>query len=131
MSEPVTAANIHASEASNLVFAGSTVAAGRGLGVVYATGTHTEFGQDANVFACRSERVSIFRLGFFSNRLIWLGIAVEWILILSIIFSPTLQTVFSTTPLKIDHWLMLLFCPLLILMADELRKRVIHRVQSF
>ncbi len=33
--------------------------------------------QDGNVFACRSERVSIFRLGFFSNRLIWFGIAVE------------------------------------------------------
>ena len=33
--------------------------------------------QDGNVFACRSERTSIFRLGFLSNRLIWLGIAVE------------------------------------------------------
>ncbi|WP_353930204.1 cation-transporting P-type ATPase [Okeanomitos corallinicola TIOX110] len=83
--------------------------------------------QDGNVFACRSERFSIFRLGFFTNRLIWLGIAVEWILILSIIFSPTLQTVFSTAPLKLSHWLMLLFCPPLILMADELRKRVVQR----
>jgi Ca2+-transporting ATPase len=51
ISEPVTAANIHASEASNLVFAGSTVAAGRGLAVVYATGTHTEFGQVAHLTA--------------------------------------------------------------------------------
>ena len=30
--------------------------------------------QDGNVFACRSERLSIFQLGFFSNRLIWIGI---------------------------------------------------------
>jgi Ca2+-transporting ATPase len=51
ISEPVTAANIHASEASNLVFAGSTVSAGRGLAVVYATGTHTEFGQVAHLTA--------------------------------------------------------------------------------
>ena len=51
ISEPVTAANIHASETSNLVFAGSTVAAGRGLAVVYATGTHTEFGQVARLTA--------------------------------------------------------------------------------
>ncbi len=51
ISEPVTAANIHASEASNLVFAGSTVASGRGLAVVYATGTHTEFGQVAHLTA--------------------------------------------------------------------------------
>lgn len=79
--------------------------------------------QDGNVFACRSERVSVFRLGFFSNRAIWLGIAVEWILILSIIFSPPFQRIFSTAPLEPVQWLLLLLCPPLILMADELRKR--------
>ncbi|BAZ79268.1 cation-transporting P-type ATPase [Sphaerospermopsis kisseleviana CS-549] len=84
--------------------------------------------QDGNVFACRSERFSILRLGFFTNRLIWAGIAVEWLLILSIIYSPTLQNVFSTAPLKPSYLLMLLFCPPLILIADELRKIIIHRV---
>ncbi|GCL39925.1 cation-transporting ATPase, E1-E2 type [Sphaerospermopsis reniformis] len=84
--------------------------------------------QDGNVFACRSERFSILRLGFFTNRLIWAGIAVEWILILSIIYSPTLQNVFSTAPLKLSYLLMLLFCPPLILIADELRKIIINRV---
>ncbi|MEA5502605.1 cation-transporting P-type ATPase [Halotia wernerae UHCC 0503] len=79
--------------------------------------------QDGNVFACRSERVSIFRLGFFSNRLIWLGIAVEWILILSIIYLPPLEGIFSTAPLQPVQWFGLLLCPLLILTADELRKR--------
>ncbi|MFM7370776.1 MAG: cation transporting ATPase C-terminal domain-containing protein, partial [Sphaerospermopsis kisseleviana] len=83
---------------------------------------------DGNVFACRSERFSILRLGFFTNRLIWAGIAVEWILILSIIYSPTLQNVFSTAPLKPSYLLMLLFCPPLILIADELRKIIINRV---
>ncbi|MBF2014660.1 MAG: cation-transporting P-type ATPase [Rivularia sp. T60_A2020_040] len=43
--------NIRASEAANLVFAGSTVTSGRGLAVVYATGTHTEFGQVAHLTA--------------------------------------------------------------------------------
>jgi Ca2+-transporting ATPase len=78
--------------------------------------------QDGNVFACRSERFSILRLGFFTNRLIWAGIAVEWLLILSIIYSPTLQRVFSTAALKPSYLLILLFCPPLILIADELRK---------
>jgi magnesium-transporting ATPase (P-type) len=36
-------------EISNLVLAGATVAAGRGTGVVYATGTHTEFGHVAHL----------------------------------------------------------------------------------
>ncbi|WP_407890456.1 HAD-IC family P-type ATPase [Scytonema sp. NUACC26] len=49
--EPVASENIRASDAANLVFAGSTVAAGRGLAVVYATGTHTEFGQVAHLTA--------------------------------------------------------------------------------
>jgi magnesium-transporting ATPase (P-type) len=79
--------------------------------------------QDGNVFACRSERVSIFRLGLFSNRLIWLGIAIEWVLILSIIYSPTLQKIFMTEPLEPLQLLALLVCPPLVLMADELRKR--------
>ena len=81
--------------------------------------------QDGNVFACRSERFSILRLGFFTNRLIWAGIAVEWFLILSIIYSPTLQKIFSTAALKPSYLLILLFCPPLILIADELRKRFI------
>ncbi|MFQ4136157.1 cation-translocating P-type ATPase [Nodosilinea sp. PGN35] len=36
-------------EISNLVLAGATVVAGRGTAVVYATGTHTEFGQVAHL----------------------------------------------------------------------------------
>lgn len=42
---------VRASEAANLVFAGSTVANGRGTAVVYATGSQTEFGQVAHLTA--------------------------------------------------------------------------------
>ena len=86
--------------------------------------------QDGNVFACRSERLSIFQLDFFSNRLIWIGIAVEWALILSLIYVPALQTVFSTAPLSPTQLLALLICPPLVLMADELRKSVVSRMNE-
>jgi magnesium-transporting ATPase (P-type) len=79
--------------------------------------------QDGNVFACRSERTSILKLGFLSNRLIWLGIATEWILILCIIFLKPLENIFGTAPLEIWQWLLLLICPPILLAADELRKR--------
>jgi Ca2+-transporting ATPase len=82
--------------------------------------------QDGNVFACRSERTSIFRLGFFSNRLIWIGIAFEWLLILSIIYFPSLQHIFSTAPLFPWQWLLLLTCPPILLFAEELRKKWIR-----
>jgi Ca2+-transporting ATPase len=83
--------------------------------------------QDGNVFACRSERVSIFRLGFFTNPLIWLGIAVEWTLMLAIIYSPPLQAIFSTAPLAPWQWLLLAVCPPLLLGAEELRKILLRR----
>jgi potassium/sodium efflux P-type ATPase len=85
--------------------------------------------QCGNVFACRSERVSIFRLGFLSNRLIWLGIAIEWALILSIIYIPPLQKIFATAPLSPMQWSMLILCPPAILMADELRKRMVYKTR--
>ena len=84
--------------------------------------------QDGNVFACRSERTSIFRLGFLSNPLIWLGIAVEWMLILSIIYVVPLQNIFSTAPLSTWQWALLILCPPLILMADELRKQIVYEM---
>jgi Ca2+-transporting ATPase len=84
--------------------------------------------QDGNVFACRSEQTSISRLGFFSNPLIWVGIAVEWMLILSIIYVVPLQNIFATVPLSPWQWSLLILCPPLILMADELRKRIVYRM---
>ncbi|BAZ39309.1 ATPase, E1-E2 type [Calothrix sp. NIES-4101] len=78
--------------------------------------------QDGNVFACRSERTSIWRLGFFSNPFIWLGIATEWTLILAIIEIAPLRHIFSTSPLTPWQWLFLLVCPPILLGAEELRK---------
>ena len=82
--------------------------------------------QDGNVFACRSEQTSIFRLGFFSNPFIWLGIATEWILIISIIEFSSLRQIFSTAPLTTWQWLFLLVCPPILLGAEELRKRFLR-----
>ncbi|HIK44964.1 MAG TPA: cation-transporting P-type ATPase, partial [Leptolyngbyaceae cyanobacterium M65_K2018_010] len=78
--------------------------------------------QTGNVFACRSEKTSILRLGFFSNPLIWLGLAVEWALIAAIITLPPLQRIFSTAPLSPVQWAALLLCPPLVLGLEELRK---------
>ena len=80
--------------------------------------------QDGNVFACRSEEISILRLGIFKNGLIWIGITIEWLLVLFIIYSPNLQKIFSTAPLTSFYWIILPVCPLLILVADELQKLI-------
>jgi Ca2+-transporting ATPase len=84
-------------------------------------------GQVGNLFACRSEVQSIFQFGFFSNRLIWIGLAVEMVLLLAIVYFPPLQRIFSTMALGYQEWLPLLFCPLLLIGAEEMRKRFVKR----
>lgn len=79
--------------------------------------------QTGNVFACRSETVPVWRLGWWSNPLIWLGLGVEWALIAAIVTLPPLQRIFSTAPLTPGQWALLLLCPPLVLGLEELRKR--------
>jgi Ca2+-transporting ATPase len=86
--------------------------------------------QDGNVFACRTEQSSIFRLGFFSNPLIWVGIGVEWILVLFITGNEFLRNIFLTAPLAPWQWVLLPICPVLLLGAEELRKRFLSLKQG-
>ena len=83
--------------------------------------------QIGNLFACRSEWVSAFRLQWFNNRLLWIGIGVEGVTLLVLIYVPFLRNVFTTAPLTRWQWLLLLACPPLLLGAEELRKAVFRR----
>jgi len=78
--------------------------------------------QIANAFACRSSKSSIFKLGFFSNRLIIIGIVAEVILSAFIIYHPLGNRIFSTAPLGVEVWLLLIIFSIALLFAEELRK---------
>jgi sodium/potassium-transporting ATPase subunit alpha len=82
--------------------------------------------QIANVFACRSSKSSIFKLGFFSNRLIIIGIVTEVILSAFIIYHPIGNRIFSTAPLGMEVWLILIMFSIALLFAEELRKWVLR-----
>jgi sodium/potassium-transporting ATPase subunit alpha len=84
--------------------------------------------QIANVFACRSSRESLFSLDFFSNRLIFAGIAVELLLQLFIVYHPVGNKIFSTSPLSWHTWLVLVPFAILLLIADEVRKLFSRRM---
>lgn len=90
------------------------------LGSVVAT-------QIGNLFAQRTERGSVFHRGFFGNRLIWLGIATELVMVFAIIYFPPLQRVFGTAELPLHYWLFLLAWTPLLLVAEELRKQVVRK----
>jgi len=80
--------------------------------------------QVANVFACRSERISAFRLGFLSNPFILWGIAVELALLAVIVYTPFGNLIFGTGPLPLWVWGPLLLGAAGLLLADEIRKLV-------
>jgi sodium/potassium-transporting ATPase subunit alpha len=84
--------------------------------------------QVANVFACRSLQESLFSIGFFTNRLIFAGIAVELLLQLFIVYHPFGNTIFSTAPLTWTTWLVLIPFAAFLLFADEVRKLVAKKL---
>jgi len=80
--------------------------------------------QIGNLLGCQTTRTSAFRVGLFKNRWIIRGIIFEVIILLSIIYIPLLQNIFSTTALGLTEWLYLIpFIPIMFF-AEELRKYI-------
>lgn len=82
--------------------------------------------QMGNVFACRSAQESILELGFFTNPLVFTGIGFELLLLLFIVYHPWGNRVFSTAPLPGSVWMILLPFALLLLLAEEVRKKFVR-----
>jgi len=72
----------------------------------------------------RSDRQSIFRLGFFSNRPLIGGIALAVLLQIMVIYLPPLQQVFYTVPLGLTDWGFIVLVALILLVIEELRKLI-------
>ncbi len=85
--------------------------------------------QVGNVFACRSSRDSVFRPGFFANRLIFIGIVFEVLLALFIIYHAWGNRIFSIAPLPLHIWLVLVPFALLLLVAEEVRKFIVRKLR--
>jgi sodium/potassium-transporting ATPase subunit alpha len=83
--------------------------------------------QVANVFACRSFRESVFSTGLFSNRLIFIGIAFEIVLQLFIVYHPWGNTIFSTSPIPLSVWLVLIPFAIVLFAAEEARKLMVRK----
>ncbi len=83
--------------------------------------------QVGNVFCSRTVRQSVFRVGFFKNRLVVLGVAVEICLILGLVYIPFLQSIFGLAPLTLSDWGVLSVFPIIMLGADELRKLIVRK----
>ena len=82
--------------------------------------------QIGNLLAQRSERTSMFRMPFFSNRLVWIGVASELALIAVITYVPILQDLIGTAAFPLRNWLFLFAWTPMLLLADEIRKAIVR-----
>jgi len=78
-------------------------------------------------FTVRSERLSVFRIGLFSNRWMLLAAVSSFLLLLAVIYIPFFDPIFNTIPLDGRDWLVMLPCGLVSSVAAELLKWILRR----
>ncbi len=83
-----------------------------------------------NVFLCRSATRSIFSTGILGNPLIWGGVIVEIALVALIGYTPLGNFIFGTAPIGVRPWLFILPFAAVMLVAEEVRKRIVRSYLS-
>lgn len=73
-------------------------------------------------YTVRSERVSIFKLGVFSNKYMQYAVGLSIVLLLMVVNLPLLQPIFNTHFLTMNEWLVVLGLALLPAIAEEFTK---------
>jgi Ca2+-transporting ATPase len=81
-----------------------------------------------NGFAVRTERVSVFKIGLFSNRFLILAELLGVGILSCISYVPAMQNLFGTAPLRLLDWGMLASFGVVLFVAEELRKLVVRRL---
>jgi sodium/potassium-transporting ATPase subunit alpha len=80
-----------------------------------------------NVFNCRHPQVSAWRIRVASNPLLLIGIAVEIVLLLLIVYTPIGHAAFGTAPLPASVWTLAIVLGLGFGLLEELRKWLLRR----
>jgi Ca2+-transporting ATPase len=81
-----------------------------------------------NALNARSDQQSLFKLGFFGNRVLLGAIGLAILLQFMVIYLPPLQKVFYTVPLGLNDWGIVILVPAGILVIEELRKIILPRL---
>ena len=83
--------------------------------------------QIGNALACRTERDPVHRMGWLSNRALLAGIAIEAVLILTLIYWAPLAGLFEHLPLPPVYWLGLVLYAPAVYLLEWLRKMLQRR----
>ena len=87
--------------------------------VAFATLTLSEL---IRAFTARSERISVFKLGFFSNKTMNMAVIFSIAVVIAVIYVPFLQVIFGTVPLAAVDWLWIVPFAVLASIAAEVTK---------
>ncbi len=83
--------------------------------------------QVVNVWLCRHPQLSVFDRSLPPNRLVWLGIAFELLLLVLIDYTPWGNALFGTAALPLAVWLYIVPFMLGMLLLEEARKALLRR----
>ena len=86
--------------------------------------------QIGNVFCCRTDQESVFKVGLFSNKLVLWGILSEIALIFVFVYTPFFQNIFGLAPIGLKDWVLLFTFGPIILFLEEGRKWLLRRRQQ-
>ncbi|MDO8408085.1 MAG: HAD-IC family P-type ATPase [bacterium] len=75
-----------------------------------------------NVWNCRSESKSFFRMSFFSNTYLLVATAVVISLQMVAVYTPFFQRFLHTVPLNLSEWMMIIVVATSIIWVEEVRK---------
>jgi len=116
-----------------LPFAQRLTASGGSVYILATTVFHAGVitSQIGNAFACRTVRSHVRKMGWFRNRFLLIGIAIELGLILALIYIPPLAGLFEHQPLPLYFWPGLaLYAPALY-MLDWMRRNISLRFEAW
>ena len=85
------------------------------------------FTQIGNLFAQRADNSTFRQVGWFTNRLVWAGVASELVIVALIVYVPVMQDIFDTGSIPLPAWLWLVPLIPLIPLADGMRKAIRRR----
>ena len=83
--------------------------------------------QVVNVHLCRSRRRSILSRPVFENRVIWVGIVAEIVLILLIDYTRLGNAIFGTAPIGHRTWVFVVPFAVTMLLLEEARKAIVRK----
>lgn len=86
------------------------------------------FGQTFYLFNCRSLRDSFFKLGFFGNNAILIGVTIMTLLQIAFSYVPAMRIAFHSAPLLIKDWVLIMVVGLIVFVVIEIEKKLQDKI---